>query len=66
VEADEVLVIGHAPHLDLLLAQLVGAPGVALSSLKKSGAVSVAGGATGTGQIEWLLTPRALRRIGRG
>ena len=65
-ETDEVLVVGHAPHLDRVLANLVGAPEAVLSSLKKAGAVSVAGGSTEAGQIEWLLTPRILRRLGRG
>lgn len=65
-ENDELLVVGHAPHLDRVLAHLVGAPGVVLTSLKKAGAVSVAGGTAEAGQIEWLLTPRVLRRLGRG
>lgn len=65
-ETDEVLVVGHAPHLDRILSHLLGAPDLLISSLKKAGAVSVAGGHGEGGQIEWLLTPRALRRIGRG
>ena len=65
VDDDEVLVVGHAPQLDRLLSHLLGAPQIELSSLKKAGAASIVGAAANDGQLEWLLTPRALRRIGR-
>lgn len=62
----EVLVIGHAPHLDLVLAQALRSGQGQLEKLKKAGAARVAFErvAAGSGRLEWQLQPRALRALG--
>lgn len=62
------LIVGHAPDVDLLIAAVLGRAVAAVTSLGKAGAASVllprAGAETG-GVLEWLMTPRALRRLAR-
>jgi phosphohistidine phosphatase len=62
----EVLVTGHAPHLDAVLAELVGIGGIGGTSLKKAGAASIefTSVSPGSGRLEWMIPPRALRRLG--
>ena len=66
LEADTVLAVGHAPHLDLFLAEILGLPGDPPFRLGKAGAAAVdSTGDPGTARLLWMLTPRALRRLGR-
>ena len=60
----EVIVFGHAPHLDQLIAQLVGARGV-FTALKKAGVAALEFETPGTGKatLSWILPPKVLRRL---
>lgn len=62
---DQVLAVGHAPNLDLVVAHALGAP-AAVTALKKAGAacLELTPGA-GPGRLVWLLEPRALRLLAR-
>jgi phosphohistidine phosphatase len=62
----EWLCVGHAPHLDDLLALALGAARGGPTRLKKSGAACVAwdGPPRGPGRLVWLLPPLVLRRLG--
>jgi len=63
VKGREVMCIGHAPHLDQLISQLVGARGV-FTELKKAGAASLETTSThGVWRLRWLLAPKALRQL---
>ncbi len=64
--AEDILCVGHAPQLDLILARAVGAGAHPVASLKKAGAALVELPAGKVGTLRWLLEPRALRRLGRG
>ncbi|MBI5482487.1 MAG: phosphohistidine phosphatase SixA [Deltaproteobacteria bacterium] len=68
VEAEEVLLVGHAPNLDEVLAFALGGGRAPFTRLKKAGAACVAVDslAAPRGQLEWLLEPRVLRRLGAG
>lgn len=63
IRAKEVAVFGHAPHLDLTVAQLAGgrAP---FTELKKAG-VACFEHTSGHGawQLRWILTPKVLRDL---
>lgn len=64
-KVEQVLCAGHAPHVDLLVAHVLGAAG-AVTSLDKAGAVALdlpTGGRRA--RIEWLLDCKQLRRLGR-
>jgi phosphohistidine phosphatase len=67
-EEKAVLAVGHAPHLDLLLAAAVGPGDRELTRIKKAGCAAVRLGepAGRPGHLEWLLPPRVLRRLGSG
>lgn len=66
LDAECILVVGHAPHLDRLLAHLVGSGELLMSTLKKSGAASIVlEGETSGPTLEWLATPKMLRRLAR-
>jgi len=60
---DEVLLTGHAPHLDALLEELAGTSSRGADRLKKAGAAAIAISA-GRGRLEWMISPRELRRLG--
>lgn len=64
IASREVLVTGHAPHLDEVVEELTGARA---ARLKKAGAacIEVHDTSPGSGQLEWLLPARALRELGR-
>jgi phosphohistidine phosphatase len=66
IEADEVLLVGHAPNLDEVLAFALGGGREPVTRLKKAGAacVVVESLAAPRGRLEWLLEPRALRSLG--
>jgi phosphohistidine phosphatase len=68
VEANEVLLVGHAPGLDEVLALALGGGRAPLTKLKKAGVacVAVESLAPPRGTLVWLLEPRALRRLGAG
>jgi phosphohistidine phosphatase SixA len=57
------VLVGHRPHLDLLLAEAVGAD-EPFTVLKKAGAALVAR-KRGRGELRWLLAPAQLRRLGQ-
>jgi phosphohistidine phosphatase len=63
LKAREAMCFGHAPHLDLMIAQLAGARGV-FTELKKAG-VACFEHATGHGrwELRWILTPKMLRKL---
>jgi phosphohistidine phosphatase len=63
--AREVLLAGHAPHLDELLNQLVGIGGTGGTRLRKAGAAAIefTSTAPGSGSLEWMLPPRVLRLL---
>jgi phosphohistidine phosphatase len=62
IRADEVLCVGHLPHLDLALAALLGLS-TPITSLKKAGVACVDWNGRGGGTLLWLATPRLLRKI---
>ncbi len=63
LKAKELMCVGHAPHLDQLIAQLVGARGV-FTELKKAGAASLEHtGTQGAWRLQWVLTPKVLRQL---
>ncbi len=64
MRAKEVICFGHAPHLDLTIAQLAGAR-APFTELKKAGAACFEHtSAHGAWELRWILTPRALRDLG--
>lgn len=63
LKAKEVMCFGHAPHLDQLISQLVGARGV-FTELKKAGVASLEHvGTHSAWRLLWLLTPKVLRQL---
>lgn len=62
---EEVMVVGHAPHLDELIARCLGG-GSAVTRLKKAGAALLAfdDGARPPAELRWLLPAWVLREIG--
>ncbi len=66
-DAECVVAVGHAPHLDRLVALALGAQGRMVTSLGKAAAVALDVPTSGrpVGQLLWLLPPKMLRRLGR-
>jgi phosphohistidine phosphatase len=63
IRAKEVACFGHAPHMDLTIAQLAGSRGV-FTELKKAGVVCFEHAAThGRWTLRWLVTPKLLREL---
>jgi len=62
----EILLTGHAPHLDELLDELTDIGNVNRERLKKAGAaaVKISNPTSGHGRLEWMILPRELRRLG--
>lgn len=62
---DEVLCTGHLPNLDLVVAEVLGQPGVTVTSLKKAGVacLDVYGFNQPEGMLRWLATSRLLRSV---
>jgi phosphohistidine phosphatase len=59
----EVMCFGHAPHLDVTIAQLAGARAV-FTELKKAGVACFERTAPhGRWTLLWILTPKALREL---
>jgi phosphohistidine phosphatase len=61
-KAKEVACFGHAPHLDLTIAQLAGAR-AAFTELKKAG-VACFEQTSGRWELKWILAPKVLRELG--
>lgn len=66
VEADTVLLVGHGPSIDEMIAFAVGCGRTSFTRLKKAGVacVEVEPGAAPRGQLQWMQGPKALRRLG--
>jgi len=66
---DSIALVGHEPQLSALIAAcLAGARAGTLGELRKGGAAALSFDAQpqlGAARLEWLLTPRQLRLIGR-
>src|ERR1700732_1108042 len=63
LRAKEMICFGHAPHLDLLVAQLVGARNP-FTELKKSGVACFEHASVhGRWGLLWILTPKILRKL---
>jgi phosphohistidine phosphatase len=63
-----VAVVGHEPHLGLLVGYLLTGKSVSFVDLKKGGAclIGLADAVKpGSGTLEWLLTDRELRRLAK-
>ena len=61
-----IAIVGHEPHLSVLIGYLLMGKPHSFISLKKAGAclLDLADGPKpGGGTLEWLLTPRVLRRL---
>jgi phosphohistidine phosphatase len=61
IEERRVIFVGHEPNMSANVAALTG---VKKLELKKGGCYGVRIDAEGTATLEWLLTPRVLRRLG--
>lgn len=63
-KAQEVICFGHAPHMDQLIAHMVGARSP-ITELKKAGAacVDMESMIGGKGTLHWLVSPKLLRRL---
>jgi phosphohistidine phosphatase len=64
---EAVALVGHEPHLGLLVGYLLTGTSVSFVDLKKSGACLVEmddPSRPGSGRLEWLLGDRELRRLG--
>ncbi|MDA1193915.1 MAG: histidine phosphatase family protein [Planctomycetota bacterium] len=68
LDVGTVLCVGHAPHLDLVLAQAIASGQASIESIKKAGAACIEFSrvAAGLGHLVWQLQPRALRALGGG
>ena len=63
-----VALVGHEPHLGLLVGYLLSGKSASFVDLKKGGACLLEMGdpsRPGAGCLEWLLSDRELRRLGR-
>lgn len=62
--AEEVICFGHAPNLDMVIALAVGAAHP-VTELKKAGVacVELPSPAAGHGVLQWVLTPKILRKM---
>jgi phosphohistidine phosphatase len=66
-ERETVAVVGHEPHLGLLVGYLLSGRSASLVNLKKGGACLLELGdpaKPGSGCLQWLMTDRELRRLG--
>jgi phosphohistidine phosphatase len=63
LRAKEIACFGHAPHLDLTIAQLAGARGP-LTELKKAGVCCLEHfQPRGRWELRWILPPKILRKL---
>lgn len=66
-QSETVGLVGHEPHLSTLAGYLLTGKPVSFLDLKKGGACMLEvtePPKPGVGALQWLLTPRALRRLG--
>jgi phosphohistidine phosphatase len=61
IRAKEIACFGHAPHLDMLIAQMAGARGV-FTQIKKAGAACLEQ-TGGKWELRWMLAPKVLRQL---
>jgi phosphohistidine phosphatase len=63
----DLVLVGHAPHMDLFLATALGEPGRVFTSLKKAGAacLEMDGPQALPARLVWLLEARTLRLLGQ-
>lgn len=68
LDAEVVLLVGHAPHLDRLVAQCLLGTGDSVTALKKSGAacLRLERLRPARSRLEWLVTPKLLRQVREG
>ena len=65
IRAKEIACFGHAPHMDVMIAQLSGARSV-YTELKKAGVVCFEHAAAhGRWTLRWLVTAKILRDLGK-
>jgi phosphohistidine phosphatase len=67
-DKETVAVVGHEPHLSLLVGYMLNGKSVSFVDLKKGGAclIQLADAVKpGSGTLEWLLTDRELRRLAK-
>ena len=65
-EASEIAVVGHEPHISMLLALLVAGDANAMAATFKKGAAALLAAddpRPGNFSLEWLIQPAALRRL---
>jgi phosphohistidine phosphatase len=65
---EAVALVGHEPHLGLLVGHLLTGKSASIVDLKKGGACLLEmndPSQPGTGCLEWLMTDRELRRFGK-
>jgi phosphohistidine phosphatase len=64
LKATEIMAIGHAPHMDQLIAAAIGARSV-FTALKKSGvaALEFESQSTGKATLLWILPPKIIRNV---
>jgi phosphohistidine phosphatase len=60
---EAVLCAGHAPNLDLVLAEAVGHELAPFTDLKKAGAACIELDEDRTGRLLWLMPPKVLRAL---
>jgi phosphohistidine phosphatase len=63
--ARRVIIVGHEPNLTENAMAMVGASGGDVE-LKKGGCYCIRVHTDGRGELEWLLSPRLLRKLGEG
>jgi phosphohistidine phosphatase len=64
INESRAIVVGHEPNLSDNVTRLVGLPGGNGIELKKGGCYGVRLRGDGTAALEWLLSPRILRKLG--
>ncbi len=62
---ETVLVVGHRPHLDVLLAAILGFEDESFTTLKKAGAAML-DWQSHRAELRWLITPKVLRFLAAG
>jgi phosphohistidine phosphatase len=64
-ERDGIVLVGHEPHMSVLLARLVGTKRDEAFAFRKGGAalVDIPGPLSAGGRLVWFLPPRVLREI---
>ncbi len=64
IKERRLVLVGHEPNLSENLTELVGLPSSDVFELKKGGCYGVRLRSDGTAVLEWLLSPRILRKLG--